>query len=167
MHIESGILHIAFGFSLFGLLVYKMRTLIRAYVIPYLLQQRQALRRRYGEIIEKKQLIITTMSRLEHAINEQKNEFVLLEKKVHLWHSEHSKKIQDQLDEREMLQGRLKEKRLLQEELLTEQKLAQESGEHAFTMATQQLREHYEGAQGRELLSDYINRLSQIEKDNA
>lgn len=160
MHVDSGILNISFCFSIFFLLAYKIRVLVRAYLIPYLIQQKQALRRRYAEVIEKKKLVTSTAVRVDSQIKNQQMAFVLLEKKIQAWHAqlcrEHAQREKDNIK----LLALLKDKRDRQNECLTATKLAQDAITGALQQAYQELAVTYAGDAGKNLLTNFIDKLN-------
>lgn len=160
MHVNFHLLDISFAFSLFFLLSYKIRSLVRAHLIPYLIQQKQALRRRYAEVIEKKKLIASTMVRLDSQIKNQQMEFAFLEKKIDLWHANMRRNQEQLLRTGEALTERLKEKRTRQSQCLTASKLARESMVLAAEAAEKELIKTYAGALGRNYMHQVVTSLN-------
>lgn len=159
MHIESGFLNISFGLALFFLLVYKVRSFVRSHLIPYLIQQKLILKRRYTEIIDRKKLVAATTVRTEGQIKNQQMEFVFLEKKMQAWHAyllnQQEERSRDQL----MRIEHLKEKRKVQHEILSAHKIVQDSVDDAYNMVASHFEQQYAGQAGQNLLSHYMKAL--------
>ncbi len=160
MHVNGGILNISFAFALFFLLSYKLRMLIRSYLIPYLIQQKQALRRRYAEVIEKKKLVASTTIRVDSQIKNQQMEFVLLEKKMQVWHAALCREYALSEQENDQLRVKLDERRKQQAECLTAIKIAQESMQRAFQESYEELVVTYAGDKGKNLLINFVDKLT-------
>ncbi len=133
--------------------------MVRAHLIPYLIHQKQALRRRYAEVIEKKKLVTSTTVRLDTQIKNQQTEFVFLAKKIKTWHAYLSSEHEAKTLEYEQLRKSLNEKRVRQSEHLTTTKLAQASMQGAFQEAYQELETAYADDAGKKLMMDFVNKL--------
>ncbi len=160
MHIDGGILNVSFGVTLFTLLAYKLRALGKKYLIPYLIQQKIALKKRYAEILEKKKLVASTTMRIENQIKNREIEFILLEKKVQGWHTYLNHKYAERVKEQKRLIVVLNEKRRKQGECLTATSIAQEAMPLALQEALETLTEKYSGGDGALLLARSIEKLS-------
>lgn len=78
---------IVFKLVIFGLLVYKVTQLVRAYVIPLLREELDLEHKQQTELFEREKLLICTQHRLENQINSQKKTFAVLDKNVQIWQS--------------------------------------------------------------------------------
>ena len=86
MGISSDFWTLLFRSTLFLLFAYKCYELIVTHLYPYLVQQKKILKRQEEELLEKEKLISSTLKRVENQINHQRKMFILLEKKIQVWH---------------------------------------------------------------------------------
>lgn len=159
MHIEHGILSTSFGLALFLLLIYKIRSMVYTYLIPFLIEQKIALKKRYALIIEKKKMLVASTTRLENQIKAQDIEFAVLEKKIQTWytHLRHEEALKQASFNIRIIT--LQTKRQQQQASLSATKLAQEIIPQTFGEAKEELSRRYHGEQGHILLSSFVSSL--------
>lgn len=102
---------VIFRLTLFALFAYKVTSLIKAYLIPFLQQEVNDEQKKQTELLEKEKLLISTQHRLEHQINQQKKIISLLEKKVLDWHVALQAQHQDRQREIDQWSSLVSEKR--------------------------------------------------------
>jgi hypothetical protein len=98
MHFELKFLDIMFQLTIFGLFSYKILSLVRQYLIPYLYQQIKLERNTRLELIEKENLLISNQHKIETQISHQHTLLDLLEKNINTWqnHLLEQKQIKDE-----------------------------------------------------------------------
>jgi len=159
MHAVNDILSIVFQFTLFGLLVYKITGLVRQYLIPFLAQQIQVLKNRQLELVEKEKLVKSTLKRVQRQINHQKRMFILLEKKVSVWHQSMQKQVAQSDRECKIIEAALVQRRCLQGKNLKISKIGLEVLPQVVAKSAADLSEKYQGSAGRVLLGKMLNQL--------
>jgi hypothetical protein len=85
MHFELKFLDIMFRLTIFGLFSYKILSLVKQYLIPYLRQQIKSERNTRLELIEKENLLISNQHKIENQISHQHTLLDLLEKNINAW----------------------------------------------------------------------------------
>ena len=88
MHISANLGSILFGFSLFFLLIYKLAELVKSHMLPFLRKQIRLVKKEQVELWDREKLVTSTLNKIDNQRNQQKKMFVLLEKKMRLWHKE-------------------------------------------------------------------------------
>jgi hypothetical protein len=148
-----------FKLSLFSLLLYKIVSLTRNYVHPFLKKYLISEKKYVTEVVEKEHLLTATRQKLESQIFNQKQFFTLLEKNVQSWHNMLRAELADQ-------QARLSEQRkkvLLKQRLILEHKnfevAAADVIPTALYQAQTQLSEIYSTHDGQALLGKLIEAL--------
>lgn len=159
MHIDSNPLSFILRCTLFALLMYKIYELIKAYVIPFLAQQKKILQKQQMELTEKETLLASTIKRVENQTTQQKKMTALLEKKMQLWHHLTVERYLEEERKQRSLAIRLNTKRKLQQKQLTETKILSEVIPEATRQAQEECAILYEGQKGAVLLKNFIDRL--------
>lgn len=164
MHIEFTVASIAFHFVLTSLLVYFLWSLIKQHLIPFLYQKIIAFRKRRIELIEKQKLLASTLNRIDNQIKHQKKMFILLEKKIQLWHTTMKEIKRKKEKENKALLDGIKVKRALQEKSFTNTKLMREILPKAFASAEKKLHTKYSEQEGKTKLQELIFSLDKTEQ---
>ena len=162
MHIETDFWAIVFRITLFSLLIYQVCVLIKAYLLPFLQEHVKVLQKRETELFEKEKLVLSTMNRVERTISHQKKMFILLERKVKLWHESELIK-QQALDlEYDKIREQLLEKRKKQTTYLTLAKEMQQAIPEALELARVELTKKYAHDKGRHGLKKCIEQFGLV-----
>lgn len=159
MHVSGNFLGILFGFTVFLLLFYKLSELIKEYLVPYLSQEVQNFKKRQTELLDKNELIRSTLQRIEVRLVHQKKMFVVVEKKIKMWNTYQLEKQKKIFDDQRIIQQKLIEKRRQQAANFARGKKMVEALPLATKSAREELKEFYAGSQGVYLLKTYIQKL--------
>ena len=115
MHVSTNAIGLLFGFSLFSLLVYKLAELVKAYLIPLLYKQMHEMKKERAELLDREKLVTSTLSKIDNQRNQQKKMFILLEKKIQMWHNEVQLEAEKREDDFRVIAHNVEEKRGIQE----------------------------------------------------
>lgn len=126
MHVSLNFWEMIFVFFLFILLCQKLFSLIKTYAIPFLENQLRALKKEQAELLDKEKLVTTTLNKVDNQRKQQEKMFVLLEKKVQIWHAQLSHHIQQQQRSAREVAEKIAKKRSLQEKNFTSTKTTQQ-----------------------------------------
>ena len=160
MHIEFTFLSIIFHLVLSSLLMYKLWSLIKQHLIPFLHQKILSFKRRRIELIEKQKLLASTQNRIDNQIKHQKKMFILLEKKIQQWHTTMKELQRKKEKENKSLLDAIKVKRSLQEKSFTNTKMMAEILPKAFASAKKKLQAKYSDQEGKAKLQELIFSLN-------
>jgi hypothetical protein len=117
MHFSVVIGDVVFRFALFGLLIYKLTTLVKAHVIPFLCQHIDEENKNIAALIEKEKLLTTMQHRLEENMANQKIQFTQLEKKARMWHTDLlARQSAQEIESTRLKQGLLRKREFQQRE---------------------------------------------------
>ena len=159
MHIDSDIFGILFGITVFGLLVYKLYRLVITNLVPYLSEQTRLIKKKQIELLEKEKLITTTLNKIYNQTKQQQKMFILLEKKIKLWHKVmRNKKLKYEEDYNKIAEH-TRRKRERQRKNFIASKIAFESVPHMMNLARKELINNYSGDEGAQLLRHHIKKL--------
>lgn len=86
MHISSDLLGMTFDFFLFGLLVYRLYTVVKNHAVPFLHKMMRSIKKEQTELLDKEKLVTSTLSKIDNQRKQQQKMFGLLEQKVQMWH---------------------------------------------------------------------------------
>ncbi|MCF7799746.1 hypothetical protein K9L05_02945 [Candidatus Babeliales bacterium] len=150
-----------FIFFLFTLSLYK---LIRDILLPILYQQISEIKQCRRELKEKNNLLNSTHQTLKKEIEDQKEIFIELDKKVHIWHTNSCLENKKKEEEYKLLYNKIKEKRKIQMHNLDLLKTEQAVIPQAICKARKRLKELYSDQKGLNLLKTLIIK---IEPENA
>ncbi len=166
MHSEIGLVDVIFRICIFSLLGYKLYSLIKAYFIPFLVEQIALEKKQQSELLSKEKLLISTQHRLKNQIFTQKQMFILLERNVQIWHKATMDANHQQEQENQEVIQSLKEKRELQAEKMILYTTINESIPVAVEQARQQLTTLYQAEEGKALLNKVIAQLGSQPQHN-
>lgn len=159
MHVSGDFLGILFAGTVFLLLAYKLYELVKEYCVPYLSQEVQNFRKKQTELLEKNELIRSTLQRVETRLGHQKKMFVVLERKVKMWNAYQLDKQKQIFDDHVRIQDELLEKRKQQLFNFSRAKKSFEALPQAVSSAHDELRAVYAGPKGVALLQSYVQKL--------
>jgi len=159
MHTQLEPLDIVFRLVIFLLLCYKLRQLVKQYVIPLLYKHIATEKNQQLEILEKEKLLISTENRIENQISAQKKMFILLEKNMQLTHAFLQTKNELLEKETRLIMQKLQEKRALQKKQYTLIKTSQEVIPQTIMLAGSELTKQYHGQEGLLVLKKMISDL--------
>src|SRR3972149_8964181 len=148
MHIDNSFLGLVFSATLFILIAYKIYSFVKAYCIPFLLQQVREVQKQQMELLQTETLLASTLKRVDNQLFQQKKMAVLLEKKVQLWHRAMSDKKADEEKEYKLHLLRVIEKRKIQEKQLFETKMVLEVVPSSVKIASDELLATHRGKNG-------------------
>src|SRR3990167_4603323 len=127
MHVGISFWEILFALFIFTLLISKLFSLTKNHIIPYLEKQLRAIKKEQTELLDKEKLVTSTLNKVDNQRKQQEKMFVLLEKKVQIWHKEWSQEIQQkQRNVREDAE-KITKKRIVQEKNFIAAKIMQEA----------------------------------------
>lgn len=152
-------LMIVFKFVLFGLLLYKVISLVKSYVVPLLREDLSLEQKQQIELVEREKLLICTQHRLENQISSQKKTFAVLGKNAQMWQA--SLLAQKEENERlsRQVNAHLENKRKIQQQYLALAKDGEKVIPRACEQAVADLTKNFYGDEGAKELSSFIARL--------
>ena len=159
MHVEHNFFSVIFHFTLFGLLIYKFVELGKAYLMPFLRQRLQDLEKANIVLLEKRELLQSTLKRVQNSIKQQESSFSTLETKVHVWHQQMKEERVQQEKEAAHIEACMAKKQSLQNKYLTEARNMAAVLDEAEQSARVTLSKQCEGARGKDAFRLFLNNL--------
>ncbi|MFA5075206.1 MAG: hypothetical protein WC436_03835 [Candidatus Babeliales bacterium] len=150
-----------FIFFLFSLIIYK---LIKDILLPILYKQIEKIKQDRRDLKEKKNLLDATYQTLKTEIKNQKDIFIVLDKKVQIWFTNVSLENKKKEEEYKLLHDKIENKREIQVQNLNLLKIQQAIIPEAILKATIKLKELYKEQKGLDLLKELVIK---IESENA
>lgn len=128
-------------------------------MIPYLTSQLHAIIKEQSELFDKEKLVSSALSKIDNQRKQQDNMFVLLEKKVQMWHDKKTTSLQQDQALARVLAEKIEKKRLSQEKNFVTSKIMQEALPRIIEKTQKQLSGRYVGTSA--LFSPCISRFIQ------
>ena len=139
MHVDLEVWKVLFAFVLFFLLIKTLVSIIKNFIIPYLTTQLHSITKEQSELFDKEKLVSSALSKIDNQRKQQGNMFVLLEKKVQIWHDRKMLSLgQEQIAAR-ILAEKIEKKRLLQAKNFITAKIMQDALPKIIEKVEQQL----------------------------
>lgn len=151
---------IVFRLSIFCLLSYKLYSLSKSYLYPFLLNQISNERNQQTELVEKEKLLISTRHRIENQIYNQKKMLMLLERNVQVWHKAKQEELMAQEKECRNIGATIYARRVLQGKNIMVQEQIKQGTLQAIAQAECQLASMYALAPGEILLKNVVVQLN-------
>ena len=156
MALGNAIVELAFRYSIFSLLIYKLYDIGKRYFLPYVNDQVKQEEQSLAELLEKEKIITSTHLRIKNQIQRQNLRFQTLEKNVQQWHaSMYTLKNECESEQRRIMQL-VYEKRHKQNQRMLIQKNAIVAIPEALSLAHKELDLLYTGENGKKFLKDII-----------
>ncbi|MCK4650797.1 hypothetical protein KAT08_01350 [Candidatus Babeliales bacterium] len=150
-------LGILFELTLFYLLVVSVYKLIKTYLLPILYSEINIIEKKKKDLEDKDSLLDKSKVKLKENIEDQKEKFLLLEKKVDLWKQSMLQENEDAKEQNISLLEKVKIKRKKQETILSLINLQKIVVPSSIQLAYNESQEKYGGNKGLELLSELIS----------
>lgn len=150
-------LGILFELTLFYLLVVSVYKLIKIYLLPILYSEINIIEKKKKDLEDKDSLLDKSKVKLKENIEDQKEKFLLLEKKVDLWKQSMLQENEDAKEQNISLLEKVKIKRKKQETILSLINLQKIVVPSSIQLAYNESQEKYGGNKGLELLSELIS----------
>ncbi len=161
MHSDISFLELLFRLSLFSLLSYKLYSLARAYLVPFLISQIVEEKKEQSMLLDKEKLLVSTQHRVKGQIYNQKQMFTLLERNVQEWHkTNQDENIEFEKQNKQLVQ-RIQEKRDEQLKNITLMNNMSSCLPQALERATYNLEKQYQTSAGKKLLTNVIDQMGQ------
>jgi hypothetical protein len=145
VHISLEFWKIIFHFSLFFLLFYKLCRFVIDFFLPYLHQQKHALKKKQVELLDKEKLVSSSLSKVKDQIQDQQKNYVLLKNKVKNCHENISAKNKLKKKEYKVTTDKIQERRELQKKNLSLSKALEKAIPKIISSATKELSSLYAG----------------------
>jgi len=162
MHVDLEVWGVLFAFVLFLLLIKTLGSLVKSLIVPYLTTQLHEITKEQSELFDKEKLVSSALSKIENQRKQQGNMFVLLEKKVQVWHDKKMVSLQQEQLFGRILVEKIEKKRLLQEKNFIATKTIQDALPRIIENVEQQLKSGYK--QDAADLSQCVYRFVQVLK---
>ncbi len=159
MPFKIRIIDIAFSLTIFGLLVYKICSLIKQHLVPFLKKQIQEERESQTNLIEKENLIISNQHKIEIQIRQQHKLLNTLEKNMQIWHQFLLDKKNTKEDFYQKNSILINEKRKIQQQNYTLTHVCRETLPMAMDLAEKELTDRYTKDSGAPLFNNLIENL--------
>jgi hypothetical protein len=153
------LIDIIFKLFLFSLLIYKLSEIVKGTLFPFLYNQVKKIKSAQIELMGKEKLLTSSQKRIGSQIDEQKKMFVVLEKKIQLWHVTF---VEDQNEKNQSSKEIIKKitaKRKRQEANFSCTGMLKVFVPKSLSFARKELAEKHAGKYGKDVLTEFICKI--------
>ena len=116
----------------------------------------QAIKKRFKDLKQKRQLLIASENRIEQEISDQEESFTVLEKRVQMWYNFKKQENKEQLESSQQHLDTIKNKRKKQKINLDLLKMEEVVIPESIDLACKKIEKEYGGEKGLELLKELV-----------
>lgn len=151
--------YILFEFTLFGLFSLLIYVLVKSYLLPSIYSEIANIKKRSKELKENKKLLDYSNKRINDKIENQRESFDLLNKKIEIWNKNLLETKQAIAKENERIVKDISAKRVIQGNNLNILNMQRVVIPKAIKQAYVNLKELYNGEKGAVLTKELINKI--------